>query len=89
MKMTQLADLLLMTAEVHGDRDVVFAEEGTGEIRYVAGLSFDPDGGDVMLEHLGYEDMTLAAQLEELEKRFTDEQIAMAILENIMKEVFG
>ena len=90
MKMTELANLLIMTAEEYGDKEVVLAEEGTGEIRHVVGLSFNPNGEDVMLEHLGWSDYTLAQQLDELERSgVTDEKIAMAVLENLMKELWG
>lgn len=90
MKMTELAKLLIMTAEEYGDKEVVLAEEGTGEIRHVVGLSFSPSGDDVMLEHLGWDDYTLAQQLDELERSgITDAEIAMVILESLMKEVWG
>lgn len=92
MKMTELANLLMMTAQVHGDREVALVEEGTGEVRYVEGLSFDQNGEYVHLEHLGYDDMTLVAQINEIEKALGDvgtEELAMAVLENLMKEMFG
>lgn len=90
MKMTELAKLLTMTAEEFGDREVSFMEDCTGEIRHVVGLSFNPEDKEVMLEHLGWSEYTLAQQLDELERRgVTDEQVAMEILGNLMKEVFG
>lgn len=88
MKMTELANLLMMTAEVHGDREVALVEEGTGEVRYVEGLSFDQNGEYVHLEHLGYDDMTLVAQINEIEKALGTEALAMAVLESLMKEMF-
>lgn len=54
MTMTSLAELLLLTAEVHGDREVVLVEEGTGEVRFVQGISFDVPGDTVKIEHVGY-----------------------------------
>lgn len=54
MKMTDLANLLLLTAEVHGDREVVLIEEGTGEVRYVEGISFNVPGQTVEIEHVGF-----------------------------------
>lgn len=54
MTMTSLAQLLLLTAEVHGDREVVLVEEGTGEVRFVQGISFDVPGDTVEIEHVGY-----------------------------------
>lgn len=92
MKMTELANLLMMTAETLGDREVAFVEEGTGEVRYVEGLSFDQGSEYVHLEHLGYDDMTLVAQINEIEKELGElgtEELAKAVLENLMKEVFG
>lgn len=89
MKMTELANLLMMTAQVHGDREVALVEEGTGEVRYVEGLSFDQNGEYVHLEHLGYDDMTLVAQINEIEKALGTEELAMAVLESLMKEMFG
>lgn len=90
MKMTELAKLLIMTAEEYGDKEVVLAEEGTGEVRHVVGLSFHPSDEDVMLEHLDCVEYTLAQKWDELEKSgVTDEKIAMEILENLMKEVWG
>jgi hypothetical protein len=40
-------------------------EEGTGEIRYVEGISFDAKGDTISIEHLGYSDMLLAREMEE------------------------
>lgn len=90
MKMTDLAKLLIMTAEEYGDKEVVLAEEGTGEIRHVVGLSFNPSDKEVMLEHLDCVEYTLAQKWDELEKSgVTDEKVAMAVLENLMKELWG
>ena len=78
MKMTELAKLLIMTAEEYGDKEVVLTEEGTGEVSHVVGLSFNPNGEDVMLEHLGWDDYTLAQKWDELERNgITDAEIAM------------
>lgn len=65
MRMTDLANLLMVTAEQYGDREVVLMEEGTGEIRYVEGISFDVKGDTISIEHLGYGDMIMARQMEE------------------------
>lgn len=65
MKMRNLAIMLLQTAEQYGDREVVLMEEGTGEIRYVEGISFDAKGDTISIEHLGYSDMLLAKEMEE------------------------
>jgi hypothetical protein len=65
MKMRNLAIMLLQTAEQYGDREVVLMEEGTGEIRYVEGISFDAKGDTISIEHLGYSDMLLAREMEE------------------------
>ena len=54
MTMTSLANLLLLTAAAHGDREVVLIEEGTGEVRYVEGISFDVPGQTVEIEHVGF-----------------------------------
>ena len=61
MKMTDLAKMLLATAEKYGDREVTLMEEGTGEIRYVAGISFDTAGDSpILLEHLSAQERELA-----------------------------
>lgn len=68
MRMTDLANLLLVTAQQYGDREVTLVEEGTGEIRYVQGISFDASNSDVIeIEHVGYEEMCLIEQLNALE----------------------
>jgi hypothetical protein len=54
MKMIDLANLLLVTAATYGDREVVLIEEGTGEVRYVEGISFDSRGQTIEIEHLGF-----------------------------------
>lgn len=94
MKMTDLANLLMMTAEVHGDRDVVLVEEGTGEVRYVQGISFDSHGEDVHLEHVGWDELTLMAKFEELEQMIAqgqeaENELARMILEELMKEMLN
>lgn len=69
MTMTNLAHLLLETAKQYGDREVTLVEEGTGEIRYVQGISFDASGSDVIeIEHVGYEEMCLIEQLNAIEE---------------------
>ena len=61
MKMTALAEMLLATAEKYGDREVTLMEEGTGEIRFVAGISFDTSGDSpILLEHLSAQERELA-----------------------------
>lgn len=52
MTMTNLANLLLLTAAEHGDREVVLIEEGTGEIRYVDGISFEDPGQTIEIKHV-------------------------------------
>ena len=69
MTMTNLAHLLLETAKQYGDREVTLVEEGTGEIRYVQGISFDVSGSNVIeIEHVGYEEMCLIEKLNALEE---------------------
>ena len=65
MKMTELANALLKVAKICGDREVTLVEEGTGEIRYIAGLSFDVPGETVQIEHVGYQEYQLAKIIEE------------------------
>lgn len=72
MTMTNLAHLLLATAEQYGDREVVLMEEGTGEIRYVQGISFDAKGDTVEIEHVGYQEMLLIEKLNEIEEEFEE-----------------
>jgi hypothetical protein len=65
MKMTALAEMLLATAEKYGDREVTLMEEGTGEIRFVAGISFDTSGDSpILLEHLSFQERELAMFLD-------------------------
>ena len=73
MKMRNLAIMLLETAEQYGDREVVLLEEGTGEIRYVEGISFDSNGDTIQIEHLSYGEKKLAEQMEEFVEDDDDE----------------
>ncbi len=57
MKASDLITLLAKTIAHHGDRELVFVEEGTGEIRYLVGISFDVPGQTYELEHCGYGDL--------------------------------
>lgn len=57
MKASELIELLTKTIATYGDREMDFIEEGTGEIRYVVGISFDTKGDTYEVEHLGYGDL--------------------------------
>lgn len=66
MKMTDLANMIIATAETYGDMEVTLVEEGTGEVRYVEGFSFDTNGTTIQLEHVGYQEHQLAKVIDEL-----------------------
>lgn len=68
MKMVDLANLLLETAKVHGNREVILVEEGTGEVRYVEAISFDSTGDHIMLEHIDYEEKKMVDYFNALEE---------------------
>lgn len=57
MKASALIETLTATIAIYGDREMDFIEEGTGEIRYVVGISFDTKGDTYEIEHLGYGDL--------------------------------
>ena len=57
MKASALIETLAGTIAVYGDREINLIEEGTGEIRYVVGISFDTKGDTYEIEHLGYGDL--------------------------------
>ena len=64
MKMTELANAMLTMAKRYGDREVTLVEEGTGEVRYVTGISFDVPGKDVQIEHIGYQKYQIETLIE-------------------------
>jgi hypothetical protein len=64
MKMSELANLLVNAIAEVGDREIGFVEEGTGEVRYLVGLSISQS--DAMLEHVSYGEMQMIKQLDRL-----------------------
>ena len=44
MRMSEMMNLMAQAIEVCGDVEITVCDEGTGEIRYVEGISFN--GGD-------------------------------------------
>lgn len=91
MKMVELANLLLATAQVHGNREVTLVEEGTGEVRYVEAISFDSTGDNIMLEHIDYEEKKMVDYfnaLEEVDPDAMTYETASAVVPLEIMEIF-
>lgn len=53
--MMKISEMIAMLAEVmadHGDKEVVFVNDETGEIRYTMGMTVDDDM--VIIDHISY-----------------------------------
>ena len=53
-----------------GDKEVILVEEGTGEVRYVIGVSIDLGDNELMLEHVSSGDKEMIDTLNALEEMF-------------------
>lgn len=51
---TELISLLADVVGKFGDREIVFTNEETGEIRYVVAMSYEPHASSYELEHVSY-----------------------------------
>ena len=54
MRITELISLLAEVVGTFGDREVVFINEETGEVRYIVAVSGTSDGSTLELEHVSY-----------------------------------
>lgn len=81
MKMSELANLLVNAIAEVGDREIGFVEEGTGEVRYLVGLSISQN--DAMLEHISYGEMQLIEKMDKL-NAMSDEGASVAELMGVL-----
>ncbi len=55
--MMKISEMIAMLAEVmadHGDKEVVFVNDATGEIRYAMGMTVDVASDMVIVDHISY-----------------------------------
>ena len=68
-----VSEMIGMLAEVLaecGDKEMILVEEGTGEVRYVIGMSIDLNDGELILEHVSSGDKEMIDTLNALEEMF-------------------
>lgn len=54
MKISEMIGMLAQVMADHGDKEVVFVNDETGEIRYTCGMTVE--GDMVMIDHMSYGD---------------------------------
>jgi len=70
MLVSEMIGLLAQVLADCGDKEVVLVEEGTGEVRYVIGVSLDPGCDELMLEHVSSGDKEMIDTLNALGEMF-------------------
>lgn len=54
MKISEMIGMLAMIMAEHGDKDVAFVNDATGEIRYIAGVTVTEGCDEILLDHIDY-----------------------------------
>lgn len=81
MRMSEMMNLIAQAIEVCGDVEVTVCDEGTGEIRYVEGISFN-GGDETLLETVSYGEKVMIDRLTEIEEEMENlatEQFVLAM----------
>ncbi len=81
MRMSEMMNLMAQAIEVCGDVEVTVCDEGTGEIRYVEGISFN-GGDEVLLETVSYGEKQLIERIAEIGEEMEElskEQFTLAM----------
>lgn len=54
MKISEMIGMLAEVMAVHGDKEVCFVNDETGEIRYACGVTVTEGCDEIMVDHISY-----------------------------------
>ena len=70
MLVSEMIGMLAQVLAECGDKEMILVEEGTGEVRYVIGVSIDLGSDELMLEHVSSGDKEMIDTLNALGEMF-------------------